>query len=268
METLTIQLIQSRVQWHDPADNRSRFEAEIDGLEPWADLIVLPETFDSGFTRSPQVCAEGMDGQSVVWMQHQAARTGAVLTGSLAINDQGSFYNRLIWATPDGQLQWYDKRHLFSMGGENERYSAGKHRAVFAYRGWRICPQVCYDLRFPVWSRNRNDYDLLLYVANWPTPRAHAWRTLLRARANENQCYVVGLNRVGRDGNHWDYAGDSAIIDFLGHPLAEIGDQEGHIQASLDAGALADFRREFPFDADADSFELGAGDSPSKRHCG
>jgi predicted amidohydrolase len=256
MEKMRVHLIQSRVHWHDPADNRSMFETWIDSIEDRTDLIVLPETFASGFTQSPEKCAESMDGESVSWMREMAARSSAVITGSLAIAGAGVYRNRLIWMPPEGEPGWYDKHHLFRMAGEHLRYAAGKDRVIFHYKGWRVFPQICYDLRFPVWARTRNDYDLMLYVANWPKPRSLAWHHLLRARAIENQCYVLGVNRVGEDGNGWHYQGGSAVIDFLGQPLAELGDAEGVISAELDPETRQRFLSEFPFAEDADDFSL------------
>lgn len=257
MEKLRVKLIQSRVHWHDPADNRAMFQQWIESIEGPTDLIVLPETFASGFTQSPEKCSESMDGASVSWMRDMAQRTGAVITGSLAIAEGDSYRNRLVWMPPDGQVSWYDKRHLFTLAGEHHRYQAGNERLVVEYKGWRICPQICYDLRFPVWTRNRNDYDLLLFVANWPKPRALAWHHLLRARAIENQCFVLGVNRVGEDGNGWHYQGDSAGIDFLGQTLAELGNEEGIISCELDPEARGRFLQDFPFHTDADDFSLG-----------
>jgi omega-amidase len=256
MQKLRVKLIQSRVHWHDPADNRAMFQAWIESSEEPADLIVLPETFASGFTQSPQKCSDSMDGASVNWMRDMAKRTGAVITGSLAIADGECYRNRLIWMPPAGEPGWYDKTHLFRMAGEDRRYRAGTERILFEYKGWRICPQICYDLRFPVWTRNRNDYDLLLFVANWPQPRALAWHHLLRARAIENQCFVLAVNRVGEDGNGWSYQGDSAAIDFLGQTLAELGDEEGVINVELDPEARKKFLADFPFHEDADEFCL------------
>ncbi len=260
-DRLTIALIQTRVHWHRPQDNRAMFEDKIGALAGDPDIILLPETFSSGFTQQPEVCAETMDGEGVAWMQRMAAATGAALAGSLAMADRGGYYNRFLFVTAEGVLAHYDKRHLFSLAGEHERYRPGRERVVFSYRGWRICPQVCYDLRFPVFSRCRDDYDLLLYVANWPLPRRAAWSRLLVARAIENQCYVAGLNRVGDDGNGWTYAGESAVIDYLGEALLDLGQVEASGRASLDLAALREFRRQFPFWQDADEFELSRPES-------
>jgi predicted amidohydrolase len=200
--------------------------------------------------------AEDMDGPTVDWMREEAAALGCVITGSLIVRDGGRCYNRLVWARPDGSLEHYDKRHLFRLAGEQEHYAAGSRRLVLALKGWRVCPMVCYDLRFPVWSRSRDDYDLLLYVANWPARRAHAWSTLLRARAIENLCYVVGVNRIGRDGNGATYAGDSVAVDFLGQALTSVGGGDRVETAVLDLESLRAYRRDFPAHLDADRFEL------------
>jgi predicted amidohydrolase len=189
-------------------------------------------------------------------MREEAAAIGCVITGSLIVRDQGRHFNRLVWARPDGSLAHYDKRHLFRMAGEHAHYAAGGSRLTVELKGWRICPLVCYDLRFPVWSRNRGDYDLLLYVANWPARRAQAWSALLRARAIENLCYVAGVNRIGRDGNGASYAGDSVALDFLGRPLSSEGGGDRVETAVLDLESLLAYRQSFPAHLDADGFEL------------
>lgn len=256
-QRLRVTPLQTRLVWEDPAANRARFSALFDDLQGKTDLIVLPEMFSTGFSMAPESCAEAPDGNTQAWLKTEASRTGAAICGSIAVVDQGRFMNRFVWADPEGNFYHYDKRHLFRMGEESEHYSAGEQRVLIEYRGWRILPQVCYDLRFPVWCRNRNDYDLMLCVANWPAPRRNAWRTLLMARAIENQCYVVGVNRVGRDGNQLDYAGDSLVVDFKGELLADgVGAEEWQINQALDAAALSRFRERFPAWKDADEFQL------------
>jgi predicted amidohydrolase len=203
-----------------------------------------------------EALAEDMDGPTVGWMREEAAALGCVITGSLIVREQGRCHNRLVWARPDGTLGHYDKRHLFRVAGEQDHYAAGDQRRVLELKGWRVCPLICYDLRFPVWSRNRDDYDLLLYVANWPQRRAHAWSTLLKARAIENLCYVVGVNRIGRDGNGASYAGDSVALDFLGQPLSSEGGGDRVETAVLDLESLRAYRSSFPAHLDADRFEL------------
>lgn len=271
MNNLRISLVQGATRWLDPAANRDYYGHLMAPLHGITDLVMLPETFTSGFSNEAIASAETMDGPTVAWMREQAARLGAAVTGSVQIRDgegestgDAKVFNRLIYATPDGAVQTYDKRHLFRFAGEHERYAAGRDRLIVECRGWRICPLVCYDLRFPVFSRNRfdaqrpggMDYDLLLYVANWPSARAYPWKTLLRARAIENLCYVAGLNRVGSDGNGIHYAGDSAVIDFLGHPASECTDEEVVVTTTLLAHELAAHRERFPAMLDGDAFSL------------
>ena len=273
MDNLRLSLVQGDTRWHDPAGNRDYYGGLIAPLRGTTDLVLLPETFTSGFSNEAIGQAETMDGPTVAWMRGQAATLDAALCGSVQIRDaDGSggdgatsdVYNRLMFVTPDGEVRAYDKRHLFRYAKEHERYAAGRDRLVVEWKGWRICPLVCYDLRFPVFSRNRydverpgqSDYDLLLYVANWPSARAHPWKTLLRARAIENLCYVAGLNRVGTDGNGLHYAGDSAVIDFLGHPASECADEEVVATTTLLAGELRAHRERFPAMLDGDRFAL------------
>jgi omega-amidase len=260
MRDLTVTLIQDATRWHDPVGNMALYGERISAA-PRSDLIVLPETLLSGFSNDAVREAEGMDGTGVAWMRAQAAASGAVVTGSLVIRDGNGVYNRMIWAEPDGRVSHYDKRHLFRMAGEHTRYAAGRDKLIVELAGWRICPVVCYDLRFPVFLRNRHDgerfdYDLLVIVANWPSPRRHAWRTLLRARAIENLAYVVGVNRVGTDGNQLNYAGDSAALDPTGEALADLGPQPQSVTVKLSAEVLRAHRERFPAQLDADQFTL------------
>jgi omega-amidase len=269
MKPLTLTLIQGATRWHDAAANRAYYGELVRRHASGSDLCVLPETFLSGFTNDTLGQAEGMDGQGVTWMRALAAEVGCTLTGSLVIREGDACYNRMLWVQPDGHVVHYDKRHLFRMAREHERYAAGDRRRVMELNGWRICPQVCYDLRFPVWTRNAHredaaagmDFDLLLFVANWPAPRRGAWRTLLRARAIENLCYCAGVNRVGVDGNDLPYAGDSAVVDPLGEALVDLGSQPQAVSVTLDPQALLTHRQRFPAWMDADRFELlpGAG---------
>ena len=264
MNDLRISLVQGDTRWRDPAGNREYYGRLIAPLHGITDLVLLPETFTSGFSNDAIDEAETMDGPTVAWMRDQAARLGAALTGSVQLRADGGVYNRLLFVTPEGAVHCYDKRHLFRYANEHERYAPGRDRLTVEWKGWRICPQVCYDLRFPVFSRNRFDverpgqldYDLLLYVANWPAARAYPWKTLLRARAIENLCYVAGLNRVGTDGNGIAYSGDSAVIDFLGHPVSECTDEEVVVTTTLQAAELAAHRARFPAMLDGDRFEL------------
>lgn len=253
---LRITLVQSDLAWQDPPANRRRLAARFRGLAGHTDLVVLPEMFSTGFSMDAQALAEGMDGPTVGWLREEAAALGCVITGSLIVREGGHCYNRLVWARPDGTLEHYDKRHLFRIAGEHDHYAAGTRRVVVEIKGWRLCPLICYDLRFPAWSRNRGDYDALLYVANWPQRRAAAWSILLRARAIENQSYVAGVNRTGRDGNGVTYLGDSVALDFLGQPLSSEGGGERVETAVLDLESLQAYRRSFPVHLDADRFEL------------
>lgn len=253
---LRVTLVQTDLEWRDPAANRRRLAAHFRGLAGHTDLILLPEMFSTGFCMDSEALAEPMDGPTVGWLREEAAATGCAIAGSLIVRDGDRRHNRLVWARPDGTLAHYDKRHLFRMAGEHDHYAAGDARLVVEHRGWRICPMVCYDLRFPVWSRSRGDYDLLLYVANWPARRAHAWNSLLRARAIENLSYVAGVNRIGRDGNGATYAGDSVVLDFLGQPISSEGGGDRVETAVLDLKSLRAYRASFPAHLDADAFEL------------
>jgi predicted amidohydrolase len=266
LQPLTVSLVQGATRWHDASANRDYYGALVRAHAGRSDLFVLPETFLSGFSNDVRLSAEAIDGEGVAWMRALAVEVGAVVTGSLAIREGETVYNRLIWARPDGSFAQYDKRHLFRMAGEHTRYGSGNQRLLVELKGWRILPQVCYDLRFPVWLRNRRleaaaggmDYDLSLFVANWPAPRRQPWRTLLRARAIENLSYVIGVNRVGVDGNELAYAGDSAVIDPRGEPLVELGTQEQVVTVTLDPAVLLGHRERFPAWMDADEFTLDA----------
>jgi omega-amidase len=264
MQDLRISLVQGATRWHDPAGNRDYYAGLMAPLRGATDLILLPETFTSGFSNDAIHNAETMHGPTIDWLRDRARALDAAITGSVQIRDGDGVYNRLFFATPDGRIDQYDKRHLFRYAKEHERYAAGRERLTVEWKGWRICPLVCYDLRFPVYSRNRFDverpgaldYDLLLYVANWPAARAQAWKTLLPARAIENLCYVAGLNRVGVDGNGLAYSGDSAVLDFMGTPLLSMSDEEGAATAVLDADALRGHRERFPAMLDGDAYQL------------
>lgn len=264
---MNVTLLQPDLYWHDPVANRAMLEERIFALPEPTDLIVLPEMFTTGFTMDARALAEPMNLTTFRWLRQMAAQTGAVVTGSYVVRDGNAFYNRLIWMQPDGEFDTYDKRHLFRMAGEETVYTAGTRRIIKEWKGWRICPLVCYDLRFPVWSRNvefrssletghKPDfaYDLLLYVANWPAPRRTAWNVLLQARAIENLSYVVGVNRVGSDGHQNTYTGDSAVIDFKGDVLFRHTDAEIVHQQTLSLPDLRAFRERFPAHLDADGF--------------
>lgn len=269
-DALNIVTVQADTVWHDPQANRDYYAGLLQGLQQSADIIVLPETFTSGFSNAALDRAETMDGETVNWLREMAANCNSAVTGSVQIRDGGRVFNRMLWAMPDGKIHFYDKRHLFRMANEHERYSAGVDKTFIEYRGWRICPLVCYDLRFPVFSRNRfdhtladgYDYDLLIFVANWPSPRHFAWQTLLKARAIENLSYVVGVNRTGSDGNGLDYLGGSTVLDFLGQTLIEAGSGPELNSARISHAALQEFRTRFPVHLDADRFEMLDAEKP------
>jgi predicted amidohydrolase len=248
-----ISLVQTVLAWEDPATNRRQLAAQMAELEA-TDLVVLPEMFSTGFSMASARLAETMTGPTVTWMRQQAESLDTVVCGSLIISDGGHCYNRFIWVPADGNLQFYDKKHLFRMSTEHQHYRPGKHRCVVQWQGFRVCLQVCYDLRFPVWSRNMNDYDLLVFVANWPASRRQHWRSLLQARAIENQSYVVGVNRLGKDGNDITYAGDSLVFDFNGEPLVDLADKACCATLGLDRESLCRYREAFPAWRDADGF--------------
>lgn len=256
MKPLMVHLIQADLAWRDPAANRRRLEDVLTGLHSGGQLAVLPEMFTSGFTMEPEGVAEDMGGATLDWLSRMAGHTGLVICGSLPVRSGAHFYNRLVWMRPDGSYTCYDKRHLFRMAGEHRHYASGRERLVVDLDGWRICPLVCYDLRFPVFSYGSNAFDLQLFVANWPAARQGAWQALLPARAIENQCYVAGVNRVGRDGIDVEYSGASAAYDFLGRPLAVAGNEESVLSLSLDGAALERYREKFPAWRDADRFRL------------
>jgi len=264
LNDLRVTLVQAATRWHDAAGNHALYGELVRPLRGLTDLVLLPETFTSGFTNDTLHNAETMDGPTLAWMAALAAEVQAVVTGSVLMRVGDRIFNRLLWMRPDGSFAHYDKRHLFRMAGEHQRYSAGQQRLIVELAGWRVCPLVCYDLRFPVWSRNRFghnsagrcDYDLLLFVANWPSPRRQPWRTLLRARAIENLAYVAAVNRVGSDGNQLHYAGDSAVLDPLGATVLELGAQAQVATVNLSAGLLCDHRERFPAWMDADDFVL------------
>jgi omega-amidase len=258
MSVLRVSLLQQPLVWQDPQANRERFEALLLPLAGQTDLVVLPETFTTGFSMDVERLGERAGGASSQWLTALATRLDAVITGSVITQEGEHYYNRLLWAAPSGELRVYDKRHLFRMGHEHQHFTAGRAAWSVPWRGFNICPLVCYDLRFPVFSRRRAqlDYDLLVFVANWPAARATAWRQLLLARAIENQAYVVGVNRVGVDGQGIAYAGDSVAIDFVGEPLTQLGAAALVTTVSLDGNALQAFRSKFPAHLDADAFTL------------
>ena len=262
MKNLEILYIQSDLAWENPVQNRENFEKKIPGQGQGCDLIVLPETFTTGFPVDPAPFAETTDGESLQWMQRLAAETGAVVTGSLLLKEATTYFNALIWMRPDGTFERYDKRHVFSMGDEHKHIKAGEHQLVVKLKGWKIKPMVCYDLRFPVWSKNRYEngafeYDLAIYVANWPAVRVYPWDALLVARAIENQAYVLGVNRVGVDGQGNNYCGHSKLIDAKGAIVSEAPEsKEVSMCVSLSGKQLQEFRNKFNVGMDWDVFEI------------
>jgi omega-amidase len=262
MPSLIITTIQTNLQWEDKAYNLQMLEEKINAIEERTEIVVLPEMFSTGFSMRPQIFAETMDGETVQWMKRVAADKKIILTGSLIIKEDDNYFNRLIWMLPNGQLGYYDKRHLFAYAEEDKFYTAGNKRLIASVKGWKINLQVCYDLRFPVWARqqsagnNNAEYDVLIYVANWPDKRMHAWKTLLCARAIENQCYVIGVNRVGNDGNQVYHSGNSLIIDPLGEVLYHMADLEDVFTIELEKEKLDEVRNKFPFLRDKDNFDI------------
>lgn len=256
MEKLRITTVQSILHWKDVQANLKMFDHQLSHLNDRTDLIVLPEMFTTGFSMEPADVAEKMDGPSVAWMRKKAGETKAVVTGSLILEEGKKFYNRVIWMRPDGTFEQYDKRHLFSLGGEHEVFTAGSKKLVTKWKGWHICPLVCYDLRFPVWSRNVEGFDLLIYMANWPEKRSTHWRTLIKARAIENQCFVAAVNRVGSDGAGLTYIGDSSIIDYSGSVLYHASEVEGVFTCEISKARLVEYRSKLRFLPDQDRFQI------------
>jgi omega-amidase len=258
-DTLKVTMVQTALHWENVEANLAMFSEKISSLKERGDIIVLPEMFSTGFSMNAAAHAETMDGKSLQWMQKAAAEYQCVLTGSLMMKENGKFYNRLIWMPPDGACQFYNKRHLFALANEEKTYTAGTEKLIIEYKGWRIHPLVCYDLRFPVWSRRtkKTDYDVLIYVANWPERRVIAWSQLLIGRAIENQCYVVGVNRVGNDGNNIYHSGDSAVINFKGEMMNNACPNDVCIETiSLSKKELNAWRRQLAFIEDADDFSI------------
>jgi predicted amidohydrolase len=255
-DSLLVSLIQTNLIWENPSANRLYFESVIKKIKS-THLILLPEMFTTGFTMNTKL-AETMQGETVNWMKKLAKSKKAVIAGTIIIKEKLKYYNRFIWVSPTGEIFTYDKRHLFSMANENKYYTAGAEKIIIHYKGWKICPLICYDLRFPIWSRNtNNEYDLLLYTANWPKPRVNAWSKLLEARAIENQCYVIGVNRVGKDGLKKEYTGKSAAIDAKGYKINKSNSRFTTIETvKLNLKELKDFRKKFPLVNDADSFTI------------
>lgn len=259
MQDLRVTLVQTDLAWEDAGANRAMLAGKFDGLKGATDLVVLPEMFPTGFSMRSAELAETMDGPTVAWMGQQAAALDAAIYGSMIMQEDGRYTNRGIFMKPDGNMAWYDKKHLFRMGEENNHYTTGNKRVVTEFRGWRILLQICYDLRFPVFARNRGDYDLMLYVACWPSARHYAWQHLLIGRAIENQACLVGVNRVGTDGNGLHYGGGCTALDALGQPVEAFPQDDGEWMrtVTLQAGPMLALRKKFPVALDADPFTLG-----------
>ncbi len=276
MSSITITIIQTNLYWEDKAANLQMLEQKINSIKDKTEIVVLPEMFSTGFSMNPGKLAETMDGETLQWMKRVAIAKKVILTGSIIIKEGENYFNRLIWMLPDGQYGIYDKRHRFAFADEDQHYTAGNKRLIASVKGWKINLQVCYDLRFPIWSRQTPppqevpkqsegkerssgkgpEYDLLIYVANWPERRNTAWKTLLQARAIENQCFVVGVNRIGKDGNDINHSGDSMIIDPLGEVLYHKKEEEDIFTLTLDKNHLQTVREKFPFWKDADEFQI------------
>ncbi|MBI3883755.1 MAG: amidohydrolase [Sphingobacteriales bacterium] len=268
MGALTITTIQTDLVWENKSANLNLLRKKINAIEEKTEIVVLPEMFSTGFSMQPELLAETMEGETIEWMKEVAIENKIILTGSIIIKENEQYFNRLIWMLPNGQFGYYDKRHLFAFAKEDDHYTAGNKRLIASVKGWKINLQVCYDLRFPVWSTQKPlphttlpedqqpEYDLLIYVANWPEKRSHAWKTLLCARAIENQCYVVGVNRVGDDGNNIYHSGNSLVIDPLGQVLYHAADSEDIFTIKLEKEKLEAIRTKFPFWKDADNFNL------------
>jgi omega-amidase len=261
MSSLTISIIQTNLHWENKEANLSMLEEKIMSIKEKTEIVILPEMFSTGFSMKPEILAENMDGTAVQWMKRVAAAKRIILTGSLIIEENGNYYNRLIWMLPNGQYGVYDKRHRFAYAGEDDHYTAGSKRLIASVKGWRINLLICYDLRFPVWARQQSqpegpEYDLLVYVANWPQRRNHAWKTLLQARAIENQSYVIGVNRVGDDGNGIHHSGDSMVIDAMGEILYHKTEAEDVFTITLQKETQEEIRTKLPFLKDADGFML------------
>jgi predicted amidohydrolase len=256
-EQLKIVLIQSDLVWENPEENRKQFAEKIKQIKQSVDVIVLPEMFSSGFTMNPNQVAETMNGETILWMKEVAKRSDSAICGSLVISENNNYHNRFVFVTPKGDLQHYDKRHTFTLAGEHKVYMAGSKRLMVHYKGWKIFPLICYDLRFPVWARNTDDYDVIMYVANWPKPRVDAWDALLKARAIENMSYCVGVNRVGFDANGYEYVGHSAVYNGLGECITDFEPSKEQTKCvTLDKNHLQTIRQKLKFLDDRDAFTL------------
>ncbi len=254
-DTLNVALVQTTLAWENPKANRTHIEDKVRSIT--ADLIILPEMFSSGFTMNASEVAETMDGETIAWLKTLSKTKNAAMVGSLVITENNNYYNRLVFVEPNGTLTTYDKRHTFTLAGEHKVYTAGSEKTIIDYKGFKICPLVCYDLRFPVWARNSEDYDVLIYVANWPKVRIAAWDALLKARAIENMSYCIGVNRVGLDGNNYEYSGHSAVYDVLGHRMDSIPESTETVEVvTLEKSHITKYRERLGFLKDKDAFNL------------
>lgn len=256
-EELRVSIIQSNLIWESPEDNRNLFSEKINAISEETELIVLPEMFTTGFTMNASSLAEEEKGDTLIWMQNEAQKNNCAITGSIIIKDKGSYYNRLLFVFPNGEYNVYNKRHTFTLAGEHHTYASGNDRLIIEYLGWKICPLICYDLRFPVWARNNQGYDIILYVANWPKKRVSAWDALLKARAIENMSFCIGVNRVGEDANAHEYIGHSAIYDVLGKQISSLDYEKSFTQTiSLSKAHIEKHRNHLQFLKDQDYFTL------------
>lgn len=253
---MKVALFQTKLAWENPQVNRKFIEEYFLNEDESFDLFVLPEMFTSGFTMNPSAVAETMEGETMTWLKELAKRKNCAITGSLVIKEDNNYYNRMVFVFPSGEVQFYNKRHLFTLAGEDKVYTKGTEKVIVNYNNWNICLQICYDLRFPVFARNKENYDLLLYVANWPKPRINAWDALLKARAIENMCYTIGVNRIGEDANHLEYPGHSQAFDYLGKTIVDCEDELGVFIFELDKTSQNEARAKFNFLNDRDDFEI------------
>lgn len=253
---MKIAIFQTALIWQEPENNRNLIEKYLHSCKETFDLLILPEMFTTGFTMTPSEIAESMDGTTIQWLKNLARDKKIAVTGSLIVKEQEQFYNRLVFIFPDGTLEWYDKRHLFSLAGEEKVYTKGKEKRIIEYKDWKICALICYDLRFPVFSRNVEAYDLLIYVANWPKPRINAWNALLKARAIENMVYTVGVNRIGTDANQLEYTGSSQVVDYLGNEILNAQEEQGIFVVEIDKEDMLETRKKLNFLNDRDVFQI------------
>ena len=256
-ENIKITIVQSDIIWENKTANLIKYDNVLSKITEETDLIVLPEMFSTGFLMNPEKFSENTEGEAFTWLKNKSVEKNCVITGSIITKDNNKYYNRLIWFEPNGNSDFYDKRHLFSFAGEDKHYTSGNKLLIKEIKSWKIRPLICYDLRFPVWSRNRNNYDILIYIANWPERRKDAWSTLLKARAIENQCFVVGVNRIGIDGSGINHSGDSVVLDYFGKELSSIKPfEESYQTIEISYKELYDFRQKFNTYQDSDNFEI------------